>query len=272
MKIKRMLVVKVDEVTFVVEDTYKVPDWCPNGFFQDQFLAGWEKETLRVVKAFSNNRKGVLIDVGAWIGPITLYGAELYDRVVSFEPDPVALGYLKKNLSLSKGNNVTLFEKGVTATTSLEGQLFGGSTALGNSETTFLAGYDFFRYSAQRGSYKDRTSNLIKVSTITLEDALTEACVDPSDIKLIKVDIEGGEYFLIPAITPFLKTHKVPLLISLHYCFLPEKYVWSILETLFGIYTIIKDPNTDMQVELEEAKGKYLTDLLCIEPYDRTQV
>ena len=268
-----MLPVKVNEASFKVEDDYRVPGWCPNGFFQDQFLSGWEKDTLRVIRSFASPSK-VLIDVGAWIGPITLYGSKLYDRVVSFEPDPVALKYLKKNLSLMRpdgkpqGYNVTLFEKGLSFVTSSEGQLFGGSKDLGNSETTFLAGYDFFRHTAnepmQRGSYEDRTSNLIKVPTITLEDSLSAAKVNPDDIGLIKVDIEGGEHFLVPALKSFLKVHRVSLLISLHYCFLPKEYVWSILETLFGIYTTVKDTHTDMKVEYQQAKETLLTDLLFV--------
>lgn len=268
------MLIKVGQVSFEVKDEYRVPDWCPNGFFQDQFLSGWEKDTLRVVRAFASPSK-VLLDVGAWIGPITLYGSKLYERVVSFEPDPEALKHLRRNLGLPRpdgkpqGYNVTLFEKGLSFLTSSEGQLFGGSKALGNSETTFLAGYDFFRYTAdepmQRGSYEDRISNLIKVPTITLEDSLAAAKVNPSNIGLIKVDIEGGEHFLIPAIKPFLKAHKIPLLISLHYCFLPKQYVWSILESLFEVYGLAKDPHTDVQVNHQQAKEKYLTDLLFTE-------
>ncbi len=275
---KRMLLVNVKNddsiVSFEVEDDYREPNWCPNGFFQDQFLSGWEKDTLRVVSSFASPSK-VLIDVGAWIGPITLYGSKLYDRVVSFEPDPVALVHLKRNLGLPRhdgkpqGYNVTLFEKGLTSVTSSKGQLFGGSKDLGNSETTFLVGYDFFRKEAsdptQRGSYEDRTSNLITVPTITLEDSLLAAKVDPGDIGLIKIDIEGGEHFLVPAIKSFLKANKVPLLISLHYCFLPKTYVWSILESLYEIYTIVKDIHTDVQVDYQQAKENNLTDLLFVE-------
>jgi hypothetical protein len=55
-------------------------------------------------------------------------------------------------------------------------------------------------------------------------------------ISLIKIDIEGGEKIVVPALIDFLKIHKPVFYISLHRCFLREYDIEEIINILFGIY------------------------------------
>lgn len=230
--------IKKNRHTFTVSDEYKINGWCPNGFFEDLVHNGsWEEETFTIIDKFGDTSKTYL-DIGAWIGPTVLYAAQEYDRVVCFEPDPIALYQLRKNISINKFQNITLIEKalsGETGSTNL-----GGSWYPGNSESTLLVNHKFFldnvNIPGQRGDAHSRTSNIVKVNTITIEDAMSSSKVDPSNIGLIKMDIEGGEYLVIPALKDFLTTHKVPLYISLHFCFLLNKQIEEILDILFSIY------------------------------------
>lgn len=225
---------------FYVNDSYSVSGWCDNGFFEDQVNNGrWEEDTFDILDKFSNKDK-VYVDVGAWIGPTVLYASPNFSKVLCFEPDPVALKFLRENLSLNSDTmqNIHLVEKGLFTT---EGETrFGGTWNLGNSESTFLVNFQFFSENAgdpsQRGDKHSRKSNIITVPTTTLEKALQENSISGDDIGLIKVDIEGGEVFLIPAIASFLMEYKPTLYISLHYCYLSPDQLSTILNILFEIY------------------------------------
>jgi len=43
--------------------------------------------------------RGPVVDIGAWIGPVTLWALELEAKVIAIEPDPVALEELKKQVA-----------------------------------------------------------------------------------------------------------------------------------------------------------------------------
>ena len=60
------IIFKVDE-TLSVNDFYK---HVPEG------LDKWEPDTFHVLDLFKND-DGILIDIGAWIGPISLYSSSL---------------------------------------------------------------------------------------------------------------------------------------------------------------------------------------------------
>ena len=76
----------------------------------------------------------------------------------------------------------------------------------------------------------------MKIETITIENLIEEQNIDPKNISLIKMDIEGGEKVVIPSLVKFLKTYKPVFYISLHRCFLKESHIEEILDILFNIY------------------------------------
>lgn len=79
-----------------------------------------------------------------------------------------------------------------------------------------------------RHSFGDSTSSLVptisnqscKVQALTIYDLITENNIQ--DINFIKMDIEGGEYSLIPQLQEFLTLNKPTLYLSLHPKFLHE--------------------------------------------------
>ena len=75
-----------------------VEDSTQKNFWKN--VSTWEPETFSFVESCA--RPGTtFIDVGAWIGPITLLAARRGAHVISLEPDRIALLALEKNICLN---------------------------------------------------------------------------------------------------------------------------------------------------------------------------
>jgi len=194
----------------------------------------WEQDTFKILEYYKNKSSGVYVDIGAWIGPTVLYAANIYKEVIAVEPDPIAIKRLEENLSVNKFTNVKLVKKGLAAVNGTA--KFGGHGPLGNSESTLLVSEPDYTQWGYKKSLKRSQDALVIIDTITIENLLTEQSVDPAHISLIKMDIEGGELFVVPAIQRFLKEHQPAFYISLHYGFLNIEHIESILDVLFSIY------------------------------------
>ncbi|WP_420574464.1 FkbM family methyltransferase [Kordia sp.] len=249
-------IIRKRNVAFKALDTHRVEGYCPNGFFTDCVQnGGWEEETFVILEKYSTKNK-VYIDVGAWIGPTVLFAAKLYEKVVCFEPDPVALLTLEYNLLINDFEHVIL-EKKALATHS--GTIkFGGNWEMGNSESTILVNDTSFLSKkpaeGQRGTHKSRTENIIEVPSITIEKVIETHAINPDTIALIKMDIEGGEYIVLPAMKDFLQTYTPNFYLSLHFVYLLEFQVNEILTILFEIYNRCYTVIEEKEIELTRAK------------------
>ncbi|QHI35427.1 hypothetical protein IMCC3317_07730 [Kordia antarctica] len=252
-------------VEFKVYDNHKVAGYCPNGFFTDCIQNGdWEEETFIILEKYARKGK-VYIDVGAWIGPTVLFAAKLYEKVVCFEPDPVALLTLEYNLLINDFEHVVLEKKALAA--HIGTIKFGGNWEMGNSESTILVNDASFlskqAIEGQRGNYKSRSENIIEVPSITIEKVMDTHTIDPETIGLIKMDIEGGEYIVLPAMKDFLQTYTPNLYLSLHFGYLLDFQINEILAILFEIYnrcyTIIDEKEIEMtRIEITQQKMELL--------------
>ncbi|MFM7445052.1 MAG: FkbM family methyltransferase, partial [Tabrizicola sp.] len=61
----------------------------------------WEPETYAIFDRHIDDRT-LFLDIGAWIGSTSLYGAQLAQRCVAFEPDPVAFAELSRNVDQNR--------------------------------------------------------------------------------------------------------------------------------------------------------------------------
>jgi FkbM family methyltransferase len=194
----------------------------------------WENDTFHILDYYKNRKTGVYIDIGSWIGPTVIYGSLIYKRVIAIEPDPVALERLKKNISINNCNNIDIISKGLSCDNgTIE---FGGNGDFGNSESTLLIANkdDYLSYSGRQQDHHHK--NVVEIETITIERLIEQQNINPADISLIKIDIEGGEKIVVPALVNFLKMYKIPFYISLHYCFLRQSEIEEIIDILFGLY------------------------------------
>ena len=131
------------------------------------------------------------LDIGAWIGPTVLYGASKARHVWCFEPDPTAYPYLAWNLDLNGFENVSAF-----------------GVALSDQ-------FGVARMASVRGEPGDSTSSLLHDGAHG-SDALTiawdqfEAVNDLSGVSLVKMDIEGAEFFVLPSVVGWKRYDCIP--------------------------------------------------------------
>jgi FkbM family methyltransferase len=155
----------------------------------------WEPATLGVLAVLC--RPGVrLADIGAWIGPVTLYAAAAGAEVHAYEPDPAALGELRDNLELNPdlASLVTVHPYGLAATD--------GAAALSSGEL------------GDSGASLVRTG--AATATVEVRDIRGELAGDLGQCDVVKIDIEGAEYTVVPLLLDHLRRARPTLLLSLH--------------------------------------------------------
>lgn len=161
----------------------QVHEW----FWRELYPSGrWEPDTKALLDEIL--RPGDLfVDVGAWIGPVTLWALERGSHVIAIEPDPVALVELRRRVP----DSVEIWEGAVAIRPGRASLAAPGK--LGVSGSRLAAEGD------------------VEVRTWTLDEIL--AGRRPA---LVKVDIEGYEIELLPTLAPFLADLGVPLQVALH--------------------------------------------------------
>jgi FkbM family methyltransferase len=163
--------------------------------FWESYADNWEVDTFAFVKDFAGPGV-VFFDIGAWIGPISLYAARLGSQVVALEPDPIARQVLIQNCDL---NDINILIHDAALSDSHSGMaLFGGSRGLGASTSSSL-GVD--------------PRNRIKVNTITADDLLN---IQQYGKSAIKIDIEGHEYRIPGTIERLWRQSGGPMHLSMH--------------------------------------------------------
>ena len=191
------------------DSVFRMVDPAPgmhnHGFYADVASGRWEPETLDFVEQTAGagaEGRGTFLDIGAWIGPITLYAATRFGRVVAVEPDPVALGHLRQNI----GNNADRITaevdvRPVALVPSRERQAY-----VQMDPRTGEWGS-----SSSRVTFADSGANFV-VGHTHLRDLVTP------DVRAVKIDIEGMEEHLIADIGAHIPA-TTPLLLSLHPAF-----------------------------------------------------
>lgn len=168
----------------------EAPDIAVWDFWAEFERGEWEPETLTTVRELVPER-GVLIDIGAWIGPVTLYAAvEIGAAVVAYEPDPVAVTNLRANIVLNAVDDLVVVVEAAVAPAD-------GTVRLG-----------------ARGRYGDSMSYVTREGIDVAAFDVGKLPITGAD--LVKVDIEGGEPAILGVLGPRCAEHDVPLLVAWH--------------------------------------------------------
>jgi FkbM family methyltransferase len=201
----------------------------------------WEEATFKIFDRFLNAENPYL-DIGAWIGPTVLYGAHKAKHVYGVEPDPIAFAELVVNLDLNPfiASKITCINAALAEKS--------GSINL-----------------YMRNRFGDSTSSLIptlsdnnfcQIRAVSIHDLITEHNIEK--LNFIKMDIEGGEYFLIPCLHEFLESQKPTLYLSLHPGFLGEHI--NLMANQNGVSS--EQPNTQTERLLDNLQCyKYIYDI-----------
>ena len=172
------------------------------GEFWDSFADGsWEPYTTRLLERLVAPGMRVM-DIGAWRGPVTLTAAALGAEVHAFEPDPLAFKGLKLNVEA----NDTAFRSRV--------HLHNKAVTHDGRPIALFARYGFGDSGSSMLSRLQDTGGAVQVASTTFDAYVREQGFDRIDF--VKMDIEGGEFFTLPAMRAALVQYRPILYLSTH--------------------------------------------------------
>lgn len=192
--------------------------------FWDKVTKGeWEPQTFSILDTLLHP-DAVYCDIGAWIGPTVLHAAGKCKSVFCLEPDRIAYMYLLKNLKLNHLENVLPFNMALWTENAI------------------------CRMASPRGKRGDSMTSLLRpdgngnISVPCLTWQAWYELIGQPEITAIKMDIEGGEFKLIPAMSSYLLENRPGLYLSLHPHLLNQSKRYSamgiMVEALRGTGTV----------------------------------
>lgn len=173
-------------------------------FWDKVARGGWEPGTLAALAPLLGT--GVtFLDLGAWVGPLSLLAAARGARVVAVEADPAARAQFERNLAANPGLAPRI-ELIAAAVAPQAGPVrLGTRRKPGDSmSSTLLAG------------------GPASWSVAAITPAMLAARLGPAGRLVVKIDIEGGEYALLPRLGPLLGAPDTVVLVSFHPAILRE--------------------------------------------------
>jgi FkbM family methyltransferase len=171
-------------------------------FWQGVATGAWESDTFAIFDRFLD-REHSYIDIGSWIAPTLLYGCQIAKMAYGLEPDPIAFPELERNIDLNRpmSDNIRVFRACIALKT---GQVAFGSRGQGGDSTSSLL------FGRKKTSWS--------VNALSFDDFIRQNNID--ECNFIKMDIEGGEYRILPSMAHYLRAHRPTLHLSLHPCYL----------------------------------------------------
>lgn len=171
--------------------------------FWNKFNAGtWEPETLDIIEEHTGPPVH-FFDIGSWIGPTALHAAAQGASVTAVEADPRALEPLRRNIALNPelAKRISVVDKALSA---VQGPIRFGSRRKGGDSMSSIV--------------HDSMKTMWEVDTIS-PAALGELC--PAGKRaFLKIDIEGGEYIVLPGADALFALPLAGVDLSLHPQFL----------------------------------------------------
>jgi len=174
-------------------------------FRLDESLRRWRTEGEEAVmrSICENLRPGdVFVDVGANFGLHTLLGASCVGesgQVVAIEPVPGNHRLLRRNLELNGlARRVSVITK--------------AASDVGGGRVTLHGVTDGVSVAASLRPHEGPESDVV-VDATTLDDCLTDLA---RPVRLIKIDVEGAEHWVIRGAGRILRDHRPLLLVEVH--------------------------------------------------------
>ena len=178
-------------------------------FWRKAAAGEWEQHTFAFLE-HCLRADSVCLDVGAWIGPTVLFSSARCRTVYCIEPDPVAYERLLANLRLNDVTNVLPFHGALSRVNGCV--QIANADGFGNSETRVQTEHQTAAAGNSAVNYA--------VPGMTLSSFIAGWGIEKID--LLKMDIEGAEFDLVPALIDLLPRFKPCIHLSLHAPLLPE--------------------------------------------------
>lgn len=152
------------------------------------------------------DKDSVYCDIGAWIGPTVMYASRICKKVYCFEPDNIAYKYLLQNIQLNELKNINPFNLAIgLKDDKIKMASHGGN--LGDSMTS-MVNIDQYGKTFEANSEKWQT---------WLDE------IKPGKIDFIKIDIEGGEFELLPTMKEYIYKEKPIVSLSTHCLYIQKE-------------------------------------------------
>lgn len=203
-----MQITKQDELFLIEKNSSNA-----NINFWEHIYTNWERDTFEIFDKFLDKNK-VFIDIGGWIGTTAMYGSRKSKYVYSIEADTKSVNDMSINLKNNCKQNYTLIDKAIYNIDNIAIK-FGKNKFLENSKMNDSTSHIY--------TDNETSSDYYSVQTITLERIIAEHNINPPDISLIKVDIEGGEENILNDLFTIHRKYNVPLYVSFHYDWWKDK-------------------------------------------------
>jgi FkbM family methyltransferase len=187
---------------FDVEKNEKIPNF--NWFIDVLQKQTWESVTFNIFDQLKDENK-IAIDIGGWIGVTSIYLSKIFKSVITIEADVVAFNALSENINDNQCKNVILYNKA-----------FYNSTV-----DSIVFGVNGFNYDSTLGSSTSQTKTHsdndsdYSIETISIIDIIKD--INPNDIGLIKVDIEGGDEDVFEELITIGSKYGWKIWIAFHY-------------------------------------------------------
>jgi len=139
---------------------------------------------------------------------LSLYSADFVHQVYSFEPDPHLFPQLKKNVELNQnlGSKISCFPIAISHKNE-EQKLF-ARNAYGQSSSSILK--------RAKDSISSHSCKMVSLESFIKEEEVEK-------VNFVKMDIEGGEFNVLPSVGNFLNLMHYPtLMVSFHSSHLRE--------------------------------------------------
>jgi FkbM family methyltransferase len=176
----------------------EIEDWIQQNIY---FLNEYEEREIRFVEQYLK-QGDVFIDVGAHIGLFSLVASGKVGqegRVYSFEPTKKNLSSLQNHIHTNQIGNI-IAEPLAVSDKEQELNLFLDENKMNSGSAT---------------SYTDSFTKKETVLSTSLDHYFANKKTPP--VKLIKIDIEGGEYLALLGMKNILKKDKPALLIEINH-------------------------------------------------------
>lgn len=164
------------------------------------FKKGIYEECLTnfLLKKLKLKEEDIIFDIGANIGWYSVLLDQISPnsaRIYAFEPDPLNFSLLKNNIKLNGAQKVSPFQQAVSDTK--------------GTQTLYL--YPS-KNQGRHSLLPINSDKQVQVSTIMLDDFIHNNHLNVANLKFIKIDVEGYEYFALKGAKKALA--QVPYILS----------------------------------------------------------
>lgn len=195
----------------------------------------WEPYSFKIIDELITDNMTV-IDIGTWIGPILLYVAPKVKRIIGIECDPLSFESLQKNVNCNDFKDKVQLEYSALYNKNKKIYVGGGRRGAnwGSSEITITDSKDIINK---------------KVNGITIDYLVNKYNI--IDCDFVKMDIEGGEAYVIESMRKFFNTQMPILYISIHPHLITYEQLKNTISDIFSIFPYVYDVNYKLLNEKE---------------------